>query len=49
MRLIAGIPLTGMIRDNIKVFLFHGFSKMYAAGLIKIKMGLAFQRFLRKC
>lgn len=44
-----GIPLSGTIRDNMKVLLFHRFSKIYAFGLLKMKMGLAFQFFIRKC
>lgn len=39
MRLIIGIPFSGKIRDNIKVFLFQRFSKIYAILLIKNKNG----------
>lgn len=39
MRLITDIPFRGTIRDNIKVFLFHRFSKIYAFLLIKNKNG----------
>lgn len=44
-----GTPLSGAIRDNMKVLLFHRFSKIYASCLLKIKMGLAFQFLIWKC